>query len=104
LNGTQWRSKGHALRCPAWLKEVPAELTRNGIIADVDCLTELVNILVIVQKKNNSLPIFLSPDHWIEPCFAKDMPIPPHPMFKRNSVENRFSLLFISRVHFGMFV
>jgi len=43
------------------LKEVLAELTRNGIIADVDCPTEWVNNLVLVQKKDKSIHICLDP-------------------------------------------
>jgi len=40
----------------------------------------------------------------MEPFFANDTPFQPNPMFKRNSVANRFSLSLICRVHFGMFV
>jgi len=43
------------------LKEVIAELTRNGVVADVDCPTEWVNNLVLVQKKDKFLGICLDP-------------------------------------------
>ena len=38
-----------------------AEITRISIIADVDCPTEWVNNLVLVQKKDKSLRICLDP-------------------------------------------
>ena len=43
------------------LKAALDKLTQDDIIADVDCLTDWVNNLVIVQKSNNSLRLCLDP-------------------------------------------
>ena len=43
------------------LREVLDGLSKNGIIADVDCPTEWISNLVVVEKKDKSLRLCLDP-------------------------------------------
>ena len=43
------------------LREILDGLTKDGIVAEVDCPTELISNLVVVKKKGKSLRLCLEP-------------------------------------------